>query len=107
MGRFKKGLFLGGLLGAGLVWLNATTKGKHTRTQILGHADRIYPEIKKKVMSSPTWKNMTKGRYIKLVDKYVAEYAMKYKLPSTVKNMVARVVGAEWKNIQSAIKRKK
>ncbi len=28
MGKFKKGLFLGGLLGAGLMWLNATKKRK-------------------------------------------------------------------------------
>jgi len=35
MGNFKKGLFLGGLLGAGLMWLNVTPKGREMKAKLL------------------------------------------------------------------------
>ena len=106
MGRFKKGLFFGGLLGAGLMWLNGTTKGKQTRAQILKHAQEVYPDIKKKVLSSKAYNTMTKSKYLKIVEEHVSTYAKKYKLPPSVKNMIIKVVAANWKNIQSAIKKK-
>ncbi len=107
MGKFKKGLFLGTLLGAGLTWLNSTTKGKETRGNLIDHAEKIYPEIKDKILSSEAWKSMTKSKYIKLVDKQVSLYAKKYKLPSTAKKLISKVVIAQWNNLQAAIMKKK
>ena len=38
MGTFKKGLFFGGLLGAGLMWLNTTKQGRELRENMLNYA---------------------------------------------------------------------
>ena len=42
MGKFNKGVVLGGVLGAAIVWLNTTTKGKQYRTQLVDQAADIY-----------------------------------------------------------------
>jgi len=107
MGKFKKGLFLGTLLGAGLTWLNSTTKGKETRGNLIDHAEKLYPEIKEKILNSGAWNSMTKSKYIKLVEKQVNIYAKKYKLPTETKKLITKVVIAQWNNLQSAIKKKK
>lgn len=107
MGRFNKGVFFGGLLGAGLVWLTSTTKGKKTRAQIMKHAEAIYPDVKKKVLSSKAWKTMTKHKYVQLVESTVEMYAKRYALPPSVKRMLVKVVGAQWKHVQAALKAKK
>jgi len=68
MGRFKKGLFLGGLIGAGLMWLNATVKGKEYRAKIIAHLDPLYRELKESIkkLEGPTremWDALVKGRW--------------------------------------------
>ncbi|MEK7084784.1 MAG: hypothetical protein AAB932_06120, partial [Patescibacteria group bacterium] len=52
MGKFKKGLFLGGILGAGLMWLNTTTRGKEKREEIFDHAAEIYRRVKEEIKDS-------------------------------------------------------
>jgi gas vesicle protein len=104
MGKFKKGLCLGGFLGAGLMWLNATTKGKKVREQMLDHSADIFVDMKKKAMISKEWKNMTKSKYIKLVQSYVDKYAKKNGLANNVQKLVKKVLIAQWSNIKKDMK---
>jgi len=100
MGTFKKGLFLGGLLGAGLMWLSVTKKGKEVRDQILDHAAHVYEEVKKNVLRSDQWKKMNKNQYIKMVKETVDKYAIQNGLAENVKNMIVKVVGSQWEKMK-------
>lgn len=99
MGKFKTGMFLGGLLGAGLVWLSTTKKGRETRDLMLDHAGKVYSELKDKVLSSPQYKNLNKNEYVKMVKEYVDKYAIENGLADNVKNIVTKVVQGQWKNM--------
>jgi gas vesicle protein len=105
MGRFNKGLFLGGLLGAGLVWLNFTKKGKETREQLLDHAAVVYEQIKEKAVKSKTWKEMNKNQYVALVKETVEKYAIQNGLAENVKNMIIKVVSAQWSNLREMVEK--
>lgn len=97
MGKFKKGLFLGGLLGAGLMWLNATKKGKETRDQMLDYAADVYAQVKEKVQTSEGWDKMTKNKYYKMVEEAVNKYAVENDLVDSIRDMVEKIVKAQWK----------
>lgn len=103
MGKFKKGLCLGGLLGAGLVWLNATKKGKEVRDNMLDQAADIYAGLKEKIMASDQYKKMTKNQYVKLVKEYVDKYAIDNGLAESVKNMITKVVVAQWNKLKKEL----
>lgn len=107
MGRFKKGLFLGGLLGAGVMWLNTTKKGRKMREQLLDYSADIYADVKEKVMSSDTWDTMTKSKYVAMVQDAVDKYAIKTGMAENVKNMVVKLVSSQWNQLQSEKKKKK
>lgn len=100
MGKFKKGIFLGGLLGAGLMWLNTTKKGKETRDQMLDYAADIYSDVKTKVMESEGWDKMTKTKYYKTVEAAVNKYAVENDLVDSMRDMVEKVVKAQWKKLK-------
>jgi len=103
MGKFKAGMFLGGLLGAGLMWLNLTPKGRETRDQMLDHSAKIYSELKEKVLVSEQYKNLSKNEYVKLVKEYVDKYAIENGLAEKVKNIVIKVVSSQYKNIKEKV----
>ena len=101
MGRFKKGLFFGGLIGAALMWLNATPKGKEMRSKILEHLDPLYYELKEslKKLEGPT-----REMYDALVERAVAEYAAKKDLAVEVKDMLVRKLKKRWSELEKEIK---
>ena len=103
MGKFKAGLFLGGLLGAGIAWLNLTEKGRATRDQMLDHAAKIYSGLKDKIQASEQYKNLTKNEYVQLVKEYVDKYAIENGLAEKVKNIIVKVVSAQYNNIKSKV----
>jgi len=105
MGKFKKGLCLGGLLGAGLVWLNTTQKGRDMREQMLDHAAEVYVGLKEKVLASKELKNLNKNQYVKMVKESVNKYAVENGLAENVKNMVVKVVSAQYKNLKGELKK--
>lgn len=107
MGKFKKGLFLGGLLGAGLMWLSTTKKGREVREQILDHAAKIYVKVKEQVLVSPQYENFTKNEYVQMVKEYVDKYAIQNGLADSVKNMIVKIVSLQWNNLQSDLEDKK
>ncbi|MFH1946907.1 MAG: hypothetical protein ABIJ23_01985 [Candidatus Magasanikbacteria bacterium] len=105
MGKFKKGLCLGGLLGAGLVWLNTTQKGKEMREEMLDHAAEVYVKLKEKVLASSEYKNLTKNEYVKMAKDAVDKYAIETGLAESVKNMVVKVVSAQYKNLKGEMEK--
>ena len=100
MGRFKKGLFLGGVLGAGLAWLNLTPKGKKTRAELLDHAAVVYGQVKDQLEKSGTLDKMTKNKYVQTVQEVVDKYAIENGMADKVKNMVVKLVGTQYKNLK-------
>jgi gas vesicle protein len=108
MGKFKNGLFFGGLLGAGLVWLNVTKKGKQVRNDLMDNAATVYEDVKEKIVSSEGWDKMTKTKYYKFVEQTVNKYAVENDLIDSMRDMIERVVKAQWKNVSKGdIKKKK
>jgi gas vesicle protein len=101
MGTFKKGLFLGGLLGAGLMWLNATPKGKELRAKISQHIEPLFNELKNslKQLEGPT-----KDMYDALVERAVATYSDKKELADDVKVLMVRQLKKRWKEVQKELK---
>lgn len=105
MGKFNKGLFLGGLLGAGLMWLSTTKKGKEVREQMLDHAAEVYVKIKKEVLNSSQYQDLSKNKYVQLVKEYVDKYAVENGLAENVKNMVVKVVTSQWSKLREDLKK--
>lgn len=101
MGRFKKGLVLGGLLGAGLMWLNATVKGKEYRAKILAHLEPLYNELKTSIMKL---EGPTKEMWDALVERAVEEYAVKKELAMDVKNNLIRELSKKWDKLENDIR---
>lgn len=97
MGRFNKGLFLGGLVGAALMWLNATPKGKEMRAKMLLHMQPLYNELK---ASLKQLEGPTREMYDALVERAVAEYAAKKELADDMKNILIRELKKKWVELQ-------
>ena len=98
MGKFKHGLFLSGLLGAGLVWLNVTKKGKQVRDELMDSAANVYTDVKKKILASEGWDKMTKTKYYKFVEQTVNKYAVENDLLDSMRDMIEKIVKSQWKN---------
>jgi len=107
MGKFKKGIFLGGLLGAGIMWLNTTKKGKGYRDKLVDHAADVYGNVKDQVLSSNQWQSMTKQKYVAMVRDAVDTYAVKNGMAKDMKNMIVKLVSNQWKMVKEEIDRKK
>ena len=105
MGKFKKGLFFGGLLGAGLMWLNTTKKGKEMRDEMLDHAAEIYVGLKDQILTSDKYKKITKHEYVKMAQQLVNKYAVENGLADNIKKMVEKLVIAQWNNLKGEMKK--
>lgn len=101
MGRFKKGLFLGGLLGAGLMWLNATVKGKEYRAKILAHLDPLYNELKESIKKL---EGPTREMWDALVERAVEEYAAKKEMAIDMKNNLIKELQKRWDKLEKEIR---
>lgn len=102
MGNFKRGLFLGGLLGATLMWLNATPKGREMRTKLLEHLNPLYEELKESIKQL---EGPTKEMYCALVERAVEEYAAKKEMAAEMKDMLIRQLQKKWKELEKEIKK--
>jgi gas vesicle protein len=105
MGRFKKGLFLGGLIGAGLTWMTTTRKGREVRDELLDHAATIYDNIQKEIHASSQVQKLTKHRYVAIVKKYVDTYAKDNGLSDNIKNMITKLLNTQWKQFKQSSKK--
>lgn len=97
MGNFKKGLLVGGAVGALLTWLNVTPKGKEVRSQILSHLEPLFNELK---ASLKQLEGPTKEMYDALVERAVEEYGAKKELAFEVKNSLIHQLKKRWKDLE-------
>lgn len=104
MGKFKKGFVLGGLIGAGLVWLNTTIKGKEIRAKIAAHLEPLYNELKENIKSL---EGPTKEMYCALVERAVEEYSAKKELAVELKNALVKELQKRWENLEEEIRNNK
>ena len=102
MGRFKKGLVLGGIIGAAMMWLNATTKGKEYRAKIAAHLDPLYNELKESIKKL---EGPTEEMWDALVQRAVEEYASRKELAMDVKNNLVRELRKKWKKLEKDIRK--
>jgi gas vesicle protein len=102
MGRFNKGLFLGGLMGAALMWMNVTPKGKEMRAKIIAHLEPLFNELKESIKQL---EGPTKEMYDALVERAVEEYAVKRELAEDVKVLLVRELKKRWKDLQKELKK--
>ena len=102
MGRFKKGLFLGGLFGATLMWLNATPKGKELRAKLLAHLDPLYNELKESIKQL---EGPTREMWDALVERAVEEYADKKEMAADMKDMLVRKLKKKWDELEKELKK--
>ncbi|MCX6782093.1 MAG: YtxH domain-containing protein [Candidatus Magasanikbacteria bacterium] len=101
MGRFKKGLVLGGIVGAGLMWLNATVKGKEYRAKLIAHLEPLYNELKESIMKL---EGPTREMWDALVERAVEEYSAKKELAVDVKNNLIRELQKRWCKLEKEIR---
>lgn len=101
MGTFKKGLVLGGLLGATLMWLNLSPKGKEMKAKIMEHVDALYNQLREslKQLEGPT-----REMYDALVERAVEEYAAKKEMAVDMKNALVKELKRRWWNLEKEIK---
>ncbi len=104
MGNFKKGAFLGGVLGAAIVWLNTSTKGKKYRNQLLDQAAEVYRDVEARVADSGAMDKMTKNKYVSIVKEVVDKYAIDNGMAQSAKNMVVKLVSSQWSSIKKNLK---
>ncbi|OGH83675.1 MAG: hypothetical protein A2261_03365 [Candidatus Magasanikbacteria bacterium RIFOXYA2_FULL_44_8] len=103
MGNFKKGLVLGGMLGAAMMWLNATPKGKEMRAKMMAHTDSLYGEIK---ASLGQLEGPTKEMYDALVERAVTEYSSKKEMAQDMKVMMVRELKKRWSKLEKDLRKK-
>ncbi|MFA6424353.1 MAG: YtxH domain-containing protein [Candidatus Magasanikbacteria bacterium] len=101
MGNFKKGLILGGVLGAFLTWFNVTSQGKEMRTKILMHLEPLYNELKASIKQL---EGPTQEMWDALVERAVAEYSAKKELADEVKSSLIKQLKKKWEQLQSELK---
>ena len=101
MGKFKKGFVLGGALGALLMWINATPKGKEMRAKLLSHSDVLFKELKDslKQLDGPT-----KEMYDALVERAVAEYAGKKEMAVDMKAKLIKELKKRWYKLEKELR---
>lgn len=103
MGRFNKGLFLGGLLGAALMWLNATPKGKEMKEKLMAQANDLFGQLKESIKQL---EGPTKEMYDALVERAVEEYAAKKEMAMDMKSQLIKELKKRWNELEADIKKK-
>ena len=103
MGNFKKGLVLGGAVGAFLTWLNVTPQGKEMKAKILQHLDPLYNELKASIKQL---EGPTQEMWDALVERAVEEYANKKELAEEVKNNLVKQMKKKWMQLAKELKKR-
>lgn len=102
MGNFKKGLLLGGALGAFMTWLNVTPKGREMRDKIMQHLEPLYNELKASIKQL---EGPTQEMWDALVERAVEEYAAKKELAEEVKINLIKQLKKKWTLLKKELKK--
>lgn len=99
----KRTLFMGGLMGAGLIWLTSTKKGKEVRDQILNYAQDVYIRVEKKLRDSNVMDKVSKSEFVRKARETVDEYGDQRNIPAAIKALVLQTVLSQWDTFQKRI----
>ena len=102
MANFKKGLFLGGMLGAALMWLNATPKGREMRAKLMEHLNPLYAQLKESIKQL---EGPTQEMYEALVDRAVEEYTAKKEMAEEMKAVLIKQLKKKWHDLEKELKK--
>lgn len=106
MSKLKKTLLVGGLVGAGLVWLTSTKKGKETRDKMFDAAADIYVDVTKKMKKLETKFQGNKAMYEKMVRETVEAYAKKHPVIGMAQDMITKMVVSQFENMKEEVSEK-
>ncbi len=107
MGKFKHGLFLGGIVGAALTWMNTTKRGREVRKELVEHAATVYADVKEQVMTSEKFEDLSQHEYVQKVQEAVDKYAIENGLADDVKAIITKVVEKQWGKMKGSTPQKK
>lgn len=103
--KFKKGLILGGLLGAAaLVGLSMTKKGQQLGEDLQDALKDLTKEVKKRLSDL---EDVTKEKFDELVVIIADEYAEKKKMAVDAKNSLIEALQDKWAEMEDAYKNSK
>lgn len=102
MSGFKKGLFLGGLIGAAAAWLAYAPKGKEFKAKMMEHLDPLYNELKNSIKQL---EGPTREMYEALVDRAVEEYSAKKEMAADMKTALVKKLKKKWCQLEAEIKK--
>lgn len=105
MGKFKKGMFFGGILGATMVWLNTSTRGKEYRDKLIDYSADVYSDVLERIKNSDAFDDMTKSKYAMIVKEVVDKYAIDNGLAENTKKMIVSLVSNRWNLAKKHIKK--
>lgn len=103
MSKLKKTLLFGGLVGAGLVWLTSTKKGKEVRDKMFDAAADIYVDVTKKLEKMEQKYRSSKDVYAKMVQESVDAYVKKHPGLTLAKDMIVKMVLSQWENVKDDV----
>lgn len=105
MGKLKRTFFLGSLIGAGLIWLTSTKKGKEAREQIVLHAQNIYEKLERRLAESGVVEKVSQSTFAKRAKELVEEYSKQKNIPAAVKGLILQLVTSQWESFQERLKK--
>ena len=91
---------MGGLLGAGLIWLTSTKKGKEVREQILDYSHDVYEKLEKKLRESGVVGKISQSTFVKRAKEMVDEYSEQKNIPAVLKAVILQTVLSQWDTFQ-------
>lgn len=100
--RLQQGALMA--IGAGLMWLFSSKKGREVRTQILDYAAEAYTTLRKEVMESEEYGKLTKQRYVVLVKQVIDDYAKDHQISDKMKRTIARLLTNQWAYLKKELK---
>jgi len=99
MGKFKKGIFFGSLVGAGLTWLFTTKEGREMRGKIETWAHEVFDELKGKIGETEI---ADQAKYNTKVQKVLEEYGKRKKVPAEAMKKLEQILKAQWKKLKKS-----
>jgi gas vesicle protein len=107
MNKFNKGLFLGGLLGAGAMWLNTTENGRDLRKKFIEHVENVYKLLKDKIQQTESYQELSRQDFKELLNEIAEKYADRKNLSNMTKKIIVEVINKHWEGIEAEIEQDK
>lgn len=94
-------------MGAGMIWMSTTKKGRETKEQAMAHGEKLYEIAKEKALASESWDKLSKTKFAEIVSEATEEYSKKVGLTANIRNITERLVNSKWGELKKEKKNKK